>query len=51
MMLVTHGEATADESYLQIWKGNAGSQGTWWYLELVDSVALQSADIGKANKP
>lgn len=50
MMLVTHGKATADESYLQIWKGNAGSQGTWWYLELVDG-ALQSADIGKATKP
>jgi len=50
MMLVTHGEKTADESYLQIWKGQAGSQGTWWYLELVDG-ALQSADIGKATKP
>ena len=50
MILVTHGEKTADESDLQIWKGQAGSQGTWWYLELVDG-ALQSADIGKATKP
>jgi hypothetical protein len=50
MMLVTNGEATANESYIQIWKGQAGSKGTWWYLELVDDT-LQSANLGKADKP
>lgn len=51
MMVVTHGEETADETVIQLWQGNQGSKGTWWYLELVDGTALQSADIGKANKP
>lgn len=52
MMLVTHGEATADESYIQIWQGQAASKGTWWYLELVEgALPLQSADLGKAANP
>ncbi|KNG47552.1 agglutinin ssa-like protein [Stemphylium lycopersici] len=51
MMLVTEGEGLADGTRLQIWKGKPESKGTWWYLELVDGMALQSADIGKAGKP
>ncbi|RAR07298.1 agglutinin ssa-like protein [Stemphylium lycopersici] len=51
MMLVTHGEGLADDSKIQIWKGKPESKGTWWYLELIDGMALQSADIGKAAEP
>ncbi|KAM0690443.1 hypothetical protein Q7P36_009210 [Cladosporium allicinum] len=51
MRLVTQGEATAENSKLQIWKGELGSKGTWWFLELMSSGELQSASLGKAPAP
>jgi len=51
MMLVTEGESTADDAKLQIWQGQLGSKGCWWYLELATADNIQSADLGQAPKP
>jgi hypothetical protein len=51
MRHVTVGESTADNAKLQIWEGDLGAKGTWWYLELMSSGELQSASLGKAPAP
>lgn len=51
MILVSIGEATANDTVVQIWQGTLGATGAWWYLILDNDSLLQCPNNGKAPKP